>query len=52
MLDELFALAGTGTLHPTEPTAAPLSASGRVLRDLLDRRVVGRVVLGPDPATS
>jgi len=52
MLDDLFALAGTDALHPAEPTAAALSSAGGVLRDLLDRRVVGRVVLGAGPATT
>jgi NADPH2:quinone reductase len=52
LLEELFALAGTAALHPPEPTAAALSSAGEVLRELLDRRVVGRVVLGAGPATS
>jgi NADPH:quinone reductase len=44
---ELFALAAHGDLHPVEPAAAPLEDAGRVLRDLADRRVVGKVVLVP-----
>jgi NADPH2:quinone reductase len=44
---ELFALAGSGELHPVEPVAAPLESAGRVLSDIEHRKVVGKVVLVP-----
>jgi NADPH:quinone reductase len=44
---ELFALAGRGDLRPVEPLVAPLDAAGRVLTDIAERRVVGKVVLVP-----
>jgi NADPH:quinone reductase len=44
---ELFELAGRGDLHPVEPTPFPLDAAGRVLTDISERRVVGKVVLVP-----
>jgi NADPH:quinone reductase len=44
---ELFALAGRGALRPVEPQAFPLADAGRVLTDLAERRVVGKVVLVP-----
>ena len=44
---ELFALAGRGDLRPVEPTAAPLADAGRVLSDISQRRIVGKVVLVP-----
>jgi NADPH2:quinone reductase len=44
---ELFALAGRGDLRPVEPTTAPLADAGRVLSDLSQRRIVGKVVLAP-----
>jgi NADPH2:quinone reductase len=44
---ELFALAAHGDLHPVEPAAAPLEDAGRVLADLAQRRVVGKVVIVP-----
>ena len=44
---ELFALAARGELRPVEPMAAPLAEAGRVLSDLSQRRVVGKVVLVP-----
>jgi NADPH:quinone reductase len=36
-----------GRLHPVEPTARPLAAAADVLRDLLERRAVGKTVLVP-----
>lgn len=47
MLAELLELAGTGRLHPAEPTARPLEDAGAVLTDLLERRITGKVVLVP-----
>jgi NADPH:quinone reductase len=44
---ELFALAGRGDLRPVEPTTAPLAEAGRVLADISQRRIVGKVVLVP-----
>jgi NADPH2:quinone reductase len=44
---ELFALAARGELRPVEPVAAPLADAGRVLSDISQRRVVGKVVLVP-----
>lgn len=36
-----------GKLHPTTPTTYPLAEAGRALRDLLERRLVGKAVLVP-----
>jgi NADPH2:quinone reductase len=44
---ELFELAGRGDLRPVEPAQFPLEAAGRVLSDISQRRVVGKVVLVP-----
>jgi NADPH2:quinone reductase len=44
---ELFALAAHGDLHPVEPAAARLEETGRVLADLAERRVVGKMVIVP-----
>jgi NADPH2:quinone reductase len=44
---ELFALAGRGDLRPVEPVARPLVEAGRVLSDMAQRRIVGKVVLVP-----
>jgi NADPH2:quinone reductase len=44
---ELFALAARGDLRPVEPTIAPLADAGRVLSDISQRRIVGKVVLAP-----
>ena len=41
---ELFALAGRGDLRPVEP-GRPLAEAGRVLADISQRRIVGKVVL-------
>jgi NADPH:quinone reductase len=48
MLIELVARVGGGQLHPTAPMTAPLSTAGQVLRDALERRLVGKVALVPD----
>ncbi len=47
MLDELFARAGGGSLHPAEPTTAPLDEVSGALRSLLDRRLTGKLALIP-----
>lgn len=47
MLDELFARAGDGTLHPAEPTMAPLEDVSTALRRLLDRQLTGKLALIP-----
>ena len=44
---ELFALADQGELRPVEPAVRPLDDAGRVLTDIADRRIVGKVVLAP-----
>lgn len=43
VLDEIEA----GKLHPATPTTYPLADAGRALRDLLERRLVGKAVLIP-----
>jgi NADPH:quinone reductase-like Zn-dependent oxidoreductase len=35
-------------LHPVEPTSYPLDQAARALRDLLERRVVGKACLTTD----
>lgn len=47
LLAELTQLAGSGALHPVEPTAYPLDAAVQALTDLQDRKVTGKVVLVP-----
>lgn len=47
LLDEVLARAADGTLSPVEPTTYPLQDAGRALRDLLERRVTGKVCLTP-----
>ena len=44
---ELFALADQDVLRPVEPSVLPLEDAGRVLTDIADRRIVGKVVLAP-----
>ena len=36
-----------GSLHPPEPHQRPLAEAGAVLRDLLERRLLGKTVLVP-----
>jgi NADPH:quinone reductase-like Zn-dependent oxidoreductase len=40
-------LAGSGALHPVEPTEYPLDDVVPALTDLQDRKVAGKVVLIP-----
>jgi NADPH2:quinone reductase len=47
LLGELLAMVADGALHPAAPTSRPLEEAGRVLDDLLHRRVAGKVVLTP-----
>lgn len=47
LLAELMALAGSGELHPVEPTGYPLTEVVRALTDLQERRAAGKVVLVP-----
>ena len=47
LLGELMELAGSGALHPVEPTEYPLDDVVRALTDLQDRKVAGKVVLIP-----
>lgn len=48
LLAEVLALIGKGELSPVEPTAYPLSQAARVLSDLENRQIAGKVVLVPD----
>ena len=45
--EELMELAGSGALHPVEPTTYPLDDVVVALTDLAERRVAGKVVLVP-----
>ncbi len=45
LLEELLAMVAGGRLDPVAPATAPLEEAGRVLDDLLNRRVVGKVAL-------
>jgi NADPH:quinone reductase len=47
LLGELMALVADGRLRPVEPTTYPLDQASVALTDLLERRVVGKVVLTP-----
>ena len=47
MFGDLLAKVADGTLSPVAPTTYPLEEAGRALRDLLDRKVAGKVVLVP-----
>jgi NADPH2:quinone reductase len=47
LLDELLEMVGAGRLHPPVPAEQPLVEGARVMGDLLDRRVSGKVVLVP-----
>jgi NADPH2:quinone reductase len=44
---EVVGAIADGRLHPVEPTERPLDAAADVLRDLLERRAVGKIVLVP-----
>ncbi len=47
MLDELLVMAGDGRLHPTVPAERRLEDAAAVMAGLLDRSVIGKVVLVP-----
>lgn len=47
LVDEVLHLAGSGALHPPEPTAFPLAHAAEALGALTARRVAGKVVLVP-----
>jgi NADPH2:quinone reductase len=47
LLGELMALVADGRLRPVEPTTYPLDQASVALTDLLERRIVGKVVLTP-----
>lgn len=47
LLDEVLAGVSEGRFRPSTPTVRPLEEAGAVLRDLLERRVHGKVVLTP-----
>src|SRR5690606_31354549 len=47
LLDEVLTEVAAGRLHPRPPSERPLTDAGAVLRDLLDRRLRGKVVLRP-----
>jgi NADPH:quinone reductase len=45
LLNEVMARTAAGTLHPVEPTVYPMAEVGTALRDLLERRVVGKACI-------
>lgn len=47
LLGELLVMAADGRLVPPAPRVAPLADAGPVLREFLERRVVGKVALVP-----
>lgn len=47
VLSEVLALVDEGSLSPAEPGTYPLADAGRALRDLLERRITGKVCLTP-----
>jgi NADPH2:quinone reductase len=47
LLGEVFAAVADGRLTPPAPHREPLDDASRVLRDLLDRKLVGKTVLVP-----
>lgn len=50
LLQEVLDRVADGSLDPVEPTAYPLDEVGTALRDLLERRVVGKACLTDHPA--
>ncbi len=48
LFDEVLGAVEERRLHPVEPTAYPLDQAGRALRDLLERRVIGKACLTTD----
>jgi len=47
MTADVVAAIADGRLHPVEPSERPLDEAAGVLRDLLERRAVGKIVLVP-----
>ncbi len=47
IIDEVLEGVVDGTLHPSAPAERPLHEAGPVLRDLMERRLRGKVVLTP-----
>lgn len=47
LLSQLMEWLATGHLHPTPGTTYPLEQAGQAMRDLLDRKVVGKAVIVP-----
>jgi NADPH2:quinone reductase len=48
LFEEVLGMVEERRLHPVEPTAYPLDQAARALRDLLERRVVGKACLTTD----
>lgn len=48
LMDTLMSMVAGGRLHPPEPTAYPLDRVAEALRDLLGRKVTGKIVLVPE----
>jgi NADPH2:quinone reductase len=47
LIEEAVEMAGRGALHPVVPAERPLEDARLVMAELLERRVVGKVVLVP-----
>ncbi len=47
LLAEVLAQVDEGALFPAEPTSRPMAEAGQVLRELLERRITGKVCLTP-----
>lgn len=48
LMSEVMDAVAAGQLSPVEPSSYPLAAAGMAMRDLLERRVTGKVCLVPD----
>lgn len=47
LMTEVLSAIEAGSLNPVEPATYPLTEAGRALRDLLERRVIGKAALVP-----
>jgi NADPH2:quinone reductase len=47
LMGEVLDAVADGALHPVAPGEVPLEAAGQAMRDLLDRRVAGKLCLNP-----
>ena len=47
LIDELMGMVADGRLHPTVPTSRPLAEAAGVMAGLIDRTVIGKVLLVP-----